>query len=99
MGGSEDFHDANLKPNFFSSVVKPWTSNLYFFSGSSNLKPQTYYFFFLNGQTLNLGAFAAELCEPGDLEPQTLNLKMGDFPFLKVAQPNELTVIHRDYEQ
>ncbi len=35
----------------------------------------------------------------GDLEPQTLNLKMGDFPFFKVAQPNELTVVHRDYEQ
>jgi hypothetical protein len=37
--------------------------------------------FLLNGQTLNLGPFGAEICEPGDLEPQTLNLKMGDLPF------------------
>jgi hypothetical protein len=87
--------------------------NLFFlFSRWPNLEPQTYYFFlevrtlnlepiifFLNGQTLNLGPFATEICEPGDLEPQTLNLKMGDFPCFKVAQPNELTVVHRDYEQ
>jgi hypothetical protein len=51
----------------------------YFFSGQTlNLKP---IIFFLNGQTLNLEPFAAEICEPVDLEPQTLNLKMSDFPF------------------
>ncbi len=59
----------NLKPiKFFLTV---WTLTL---------EP---IIFFLNGQTLNLGPFAAEICEPGDLEPQTLNLKMGDFHFLK----------------
>jgi hypothetical protein len=81
MGGSGDFHNANLKPIF------------YFLGGQTlNLKPIIFYLevqtlnlkpiiFFLNGQTLNLGPFAAEICEPGDLGPHTLNLKMGDFPF------------------
>ncbi len=75
----------NLKPIIFSLEVQ-----------TLNLEPIV---FFLNGQTLNLGPFAAEIREPGDLEPQTLNLKMGDFPCFKVAQPNELTVVHLDHEQ
>ncbi len=87
MGGSGDFHIANLTP---------WT--YFLFSRGSNLEPQTF-FFFLNGQTLNLKPFVAEICEPGDLEPQTLDLTMGDLPFFLFAQPNELTVVHRDYEQ
>jgi hypothetical protein len=53
----------------------------------------------LNGQTLNLKPFAAEICEPGDLEPQIFDLKMGDLPFFLFSQPNEPTVVHRDYEQ
>jgi hypothetical protein len=69
----------------------------YFLGGQTlNLKP---IIFFLNGQTLNLGPFAAEICESGDLEPQTLNLKICDFPCFEVAQSNELSVVHRDYEQ
>jgi hypothetical protein len=102
MGGSGDFHNANLTP---------WT--YFLFCRGSNISPQTYIFFFLevrtlnlepiifflNGQTLNLKPFAAEICEPGDLEPQTLDLKIGDLPFFLFAQPNELTVVHRDYEQ
>ncbi len=100
MGGSRDFHDA---------ILKPWTY-FYFLGGQTlNLKPIIFFLevwtlnlepiiFFLNGKTLNLGPFAAEICEPGDLEPQTLNLKICDVPCFKVAQSNELTVVHRDYE-
>jgi hypothetical protein len=65
----------------------------YFFGGQTlNLKPIIFFLevrtlnlepiiFFLNGQTLNLGPFATEICGPGDLEPQTSNLKMDDLPF------------------
>jgi hypothetical protein len=81
MGGSEDCHNAN---------VTPWTYFLFFGGQTLNLKPIIFFLkvwtlnlepntFFLNGQTLNLGPFAAQICEPGDLEPQTLNLRMGDF--------------------
>jgi hypothetical protein len=67
--------------------------NFYFFGGQTlNLKPIIFFLevrtlnlelliFFLNGRTLNLKPFAAGICEPGDLEPQTLDLKMGDLPF------------------
>ncbi len=47
----------NLKPIIFFLEVR-----------SLNLEP---IIFFLNGQTLNLKPFAAEICEPGNLEPQT----------------------------
>ncbi len=57
----------NLKPIIFFLEVQ-----------TLNLEP---YIIYLNGQTLNLGPFAAEFCEPGNLEPQTLNLKMSDFPY------------------
>jgi hypothetical protein len=69
----------------------------YFFGGQTlNLKPITFYLevrtlnlepiiFFLNGQTLNLGPFAAKTCKPWDLEPQTLNLNMRDFPGLPLT--------------
>ncbi len=40
---------------------------------------------FLNGRTLNLGPFVAKTCKPWDLEPQTLNLNMRDFPDLPLA--------------
>jgi hypothetical protein len=74
----------NLKPVKFFLEVR-----------TLNLEPSI---FFLNGQTLNLGPFAAEICEPGDLEPQTLNMKMGDSPFSLIAQANDLTVVHCDYD-
>jgi hypothetical protein len=69
----------------------------YFFGGQTmNLKPIKFLLevrtlnlepniFFLNGQTLNLGPFAATTCKPMDLEPQTLNLNMRDFPDLPLA--------------
>jgi hypothetical protein len=85
---------------------------IFYISGGQtlNLKPIIFFLevrtldlnriiFFLNGQTLNLGPFAADICEPRNLQPQTLNLKMSDFPFFSIVQPNELTVVHRDYEQ
>ncbi len=75
----------NLKPIIFSLEVR-----------TLNLEP---IIFSLNGQTLNLKPFAAKICEPGDLEPQILDLKMGDLPFFLFAQPNELRVVRRDYEQ
>jgi hypothetical protein len=71
--------------------------NFYFFGGQTlNLKPDKFFLevrtlnlepinFFLNGRTLNLGPFAAKTCEPWDLEPQTLNLNMRDFPDLPLA--------------
>ncbi len=63
----------HLEPIFF----------IFFSSQTLNLKP---IIFFLNGQTLNLGPFAAEIREPGevgseDLEPSDLNLKNGWFSF------------------
>jgi hypothetical protein len=54
----------NLKPTIFLEVR------------TLNLEP---ILFFLNGQTLNLGPFATEICEPGDLQPQTLKLENGRF--------------------
>jgi hypothetical protein len=51
---------------------------------TSNLEP-VFFFFLLNGRTLNLGPFAAKTCKPWDLEPQTLNLNMRDFPDLPLA--------------
>jgi hypothetical protein len=71
---------------------------IFLFCRGSNLEPQTYNFF-PEWSNLEPEPFAAETCEPGDLEAQTLDLKMGDLPFFLFAQPNELTVVHRDYEQ